>query len=201
MSTTKRAPRISGDADAATQWVAESALPEEQKRELLALVQRFPGLRFYKQERPETNPAWLRALGTTLISIAPGELCWFRFQGFDHDIPHAAERRKAWYHRLSFVADLTSEYDQIFLDETPLLFVAALIDDLESILAVKNDPAADGRVYEFNYRRVAKSGERQGRVSSGDVAVAFESYTALLSQIGAVKLESGEIIKGATAST
>lgn len=194
MSTTKRAPRITGDATAAAQWIADSPLPEAQKRALLHFVQRFPGLRFYKQERPAPNPAWLRALGTTLISVAPGELCWFRFPHLDQPTAHGAGRPGAWYHRLAFVADVTAEYDQIFLDGTPLLFVAALLDDLDSLLAVRDDPAADARVYMFSYRAVAPSGERQGRVALGDAAVAFESYASMLSQIGAVKLESGEII-------
>lgn len=196
MSTTKRFPHVSGDAAESMSWIAASALTESKKECLLNFVKRFPSLRFFKQERPESDPAWLRETTSTLAGMAPGDLCWFRFRTFDHPISHKAEPGDIWYHRLSFVADVTAEYDRIFMDYQPLVFVAFILDDLSSLLAMKVGPGADEGVYEFKYADVKNAGERKGSISVASARLAFDSYANMLNRICAIKLE-GEVIVNA----
>lgn len=187
---------ITGSTGDAEGWIGESALPEADKQALLSFVRRFPTLSFYRTISP-SGPGWLRELRAALDGPAPDGLCWFRLRRFEHPIPHAGERRSAWYHRLGFSADLTSEYDQIAVEGEPLLFVAGLIESLDSVLAVKAGPdSADQGVYEFDYADVAPGGGRRGQLQAEDLRLAFDSVPAMFKQIGAIKLQGDTIVEG-----
>lgn len=199
MSETNVAPEISGTAQDAQTWISASNLPEEKKQALLSFTKQFPTLTFIKQERPASAPAWLRLLGEALLGFVPHDLCWFRFAAFRYSpdrasLANSAKIEASWYHRLVFDAVL-GEYDQIFLGDEPVVFVACVLEDLSSLLAVKVGTDGDEGVYEFAYSSVEGIGGRQGRVVPSCARRVFDSYPDMLNHFGAIKLGNGEILE------
>lgn len=199
MSQTNVPPEIPGTAQDAQNWILASDLPEEKKHALLCFTKQFPTLTFFKQERPATDPAWLRFLGEALLGFVPDDLCWFRFVSFryspDRDsLANSTRIEASWYHRLVFDADI-GEYDQIFLGNEPVVFVACVLEDLSSLLAVKVGTDGDEGVYEFAFSSVDDIGNRQGRVDPDRARRVFDSYPDMLNHLGAIKLGNGEILE------
>lgn len=199
MSQTNVPPEISGTAQDAQNWISASDLPEEKKHALLSFTKQFPTLTFFKQERPATDPQWLRSLGEALLGFVPDDLCWFRFVSFryspDRDsLANSARVEASWYHRLVFDAAL-GEYDHIFLGDEPVVFVACVLEDLSSLLAVKVGTDGDESIYEFAYSSVDDIGSRQGRVDPSRATRVFDSYPDMLNHFGAIKLGNGEILE------
>ncbi|WP_347707961.1 4Fe-4S binding protein [Clostridium sp. C2-6-12] len=186
--------KIKGSAVEAESWVRDSSLSEEQKEQLIKFVKRFKTLTFFKKERPDTDPAWLQELGKVLLGAVPDDLCWYKFESFDHSEYDDYRYQDSFYNEQGFSRDL-GEYTEIFMDGEPLLIVACILDDLGSVLAVKGGQDGDLGVYDFNYGDIKRGENGQGIIDAGDAALAFPSYLNMLSRVKAIRLEGETVVK------
>lgn len=184
--------KIKGSAAEAENWIRESSLSEEQKELLLKFVKRFKTLTFFKKERPDTDPDWLQELGKVLLGAVPDDLCWYKFESFDHSEYDDYRYQNSFYNEQGFSRDL-GEYTEIFMDGEPLLIVACVMEDLGSVLAVKGGQDGDLGVYDFNYGDIKRGENGQGIIDAADAALAFPSYLNMLSRVKAIRLQ-GEIV-------
>jgi NAD-dependent dihydropyrimidine dehydrogenase PreA subunit len=186
--------KIKGSAVEAESWIRDSSLSEEQKEQLLKFVKRFKTLTFFKKERPDTDPAWLQELGKVLLGAVPDDLCWYKFESFDHSEYDDYRYHDSFYNEQGFSRDL-GEYTEIFMDGEPLLIVACILEDLGSVLAVKGGQDGDLGVYDFNYGDIKRGENGQGVIDAGDAVLAFPSYLNMLSRIKSICLEEETVVK------
>lgn len=184
--------KIKGNAAEAENWIRESLLSEENKEELSKFVKRFRSQTFFKKERPDTDPAWLQELGRVLLGAVPDDLCWYKFESFDHSEFDDYSYQHSFYNDQGFSRDL-GQYTEILMEGEPLLIVACVMEDLGSILAVKGGQSGDLGVYDFSYEGIKRGENGQGIVDAGDAALAFSSYVNMLSRVKAIRLQ-GEIV-------
>lgn len=186
--------KIKGSAVETESWIRESSLSEEQKELLLKFVKRFKTLTFFKKERPDTDPVWLQELGKVLLGAVPDDLCWYKFESFDHPEYDYYRYQHSFYNEQGFSRDL-GEYTEIFMDGEPLLIVACVLDDLGSVLAVKGGQDGDLGVYDFSYGKIKRGENGQGIIDAGDAALAFPSFLDMLSRVKAIRLPGGIVVK------
>ena len=184
--------KIKGNAAEAENWIRESSLSVESKEELSKFVKRFKTLTFFIKERPDTDPAWLRELGKVLLGAVSDDLCWYKFESFDHSEYDDYRYQNSFYNEQGFSQDL-GEYTEIFMDGEPLLIVAYVMEDLGSVLAVKGGQDGDLGVYDFSYGDIKRGESGQGIIDAGDATLAFSSYLNMLSRVKAIRLQ-GEIV-------
>lgn len=184
--------KIKGSAAEAESWIRESSLSEEQKELLLKFVKHFKTLTFFKKERLYSDPVWLQELGKVLLGAVPDDLCWYKFESFNHSEYDDYRYQHSFYNKKGFSKDL-GEFTEIFMDGEPLLIVACVLEDLGSILAVKGGLNSDLQVYDFSYDDIQRGENGQGIIDSSDANIAFSSYVDMLSRVKAIRLE-GEIV-------
>jgi hypothetical protein len=188
------AKRIIGNAEEAKKWIMESSLQEENKTKLLHFVSKFSTLAFFKKEQRESAPEWLKELGRIILGLDSDNLLWYRFKYFEHDEYEDYQFLDSFYNYQGFAEDI-GEYTEIFLEGEPLLIIAAELDSLRSILAVKGGDSEDMKVYDFSYEDIENAGSGKGEVNSSDVKVAFSNYYEMLNQVGAVMFSEEHIVE------
>ncbi len=97
--------RIRGSSADATGWVNQSALTAQDKADLLAFIERFSALTFYREDDELLDyleaidrvklPAWFREQRKVLAFIDPP--VHVRFDDFDHLLPLSDSVEDAWY--------------------------------------------------------------------------------------------------------
>lgn len=184
--------KIIGDAGEAEAWIQESGLPPAVQEPLLRFVRRFPTLTFYKWPPGHSLPgtAALHAIWNALYGVHTSELRWMRF-----DTPgpyahiHETPAEEIWYHVLMDTSP-SSEYESVFADDHPLLFVGYWVYRGEPTyyLALKMDDEQDQQVYALNYEDIAPVDDEMGHIPTARLRPAFDSYAAMLGHIVALRL-------------
>jgi hypothetical protein len=192
--TTPVGTKIIGAAHEAEAWILASALSPEMQAALLRFVRRFPTLHFYKWLPGHTlpGPAALHAIWSALYGVHTDALRWMQFDTpGPHSDTHETPADEIWYH-VFLDASPSSEYESVFMDRQPLLFLGYWEQSGETTyyLALKADDEQDGQVYALNYEDIAldMDDESIGHISAGRVRVAFDSYAAMLGHIVALRL-------------
>ncbi|BCJ99097.1 hypothetical protein [Anaerocolumna chitinilytica] len=188
------AKRIKGTAEEAKNWVMESTLVEEQKAALGQFISSFPTQTFFKKERRESDPAWLRELGNILLGVDSENLLWYQFNHFDHSEYDDYRFQDSFYNDQCFAKDL-GEYSEILVEGEPLLIVAAIMENLRSVLAVKSGDSGDLAVYDFSYEDVKRLDGGKGEIPASMVQQAFPSYAEMLGRVSAVMFSEDEIVE------
>lgn len=188
------AKRIIGNAVEAKKWITESSLQEENKNKLLHFVSNFSALTFYKKEQRESAPEWLKDLGRILLGAESDNFLWYRFKLFEHDEYEEYKFLDSFYNYQGFAGDM-GEYTEIFLEGEPLLIIAAELDSLRSILAVKGGDSEDMKVYDFSYEDIENTGGGKGEITAPYVKVAFTDYYEMLNQVAAVMFSEDHIVE------
>jgi hypothetical protein len=188
------AKKIKGNAEEAKSWVLESALTEAQKNDCIEFITKFSSLTFFKKERVESYPEWLKDLGKVFFGVTSENLLWYQFDHFDHSEYDDYTFQDSFYNYQGFAQDI-GEYSEILLNGEPLLIIAAIIENLRSILAVKAGSSEDMVVYDFSYEDIENLADGKGEIPASMARQAFSSYTNMLSRVSAIMFSEDHIVE------
>ena len=183
-----------GDADAARSWVGSSALPEDQKADLLRFVDRFASFTFAKEDDAildhyaETDrltlPAWLREVRSTLAFV--DQLAQFHVDDFQwYNSPRADYAEEIWYDlRLGYHGE---EQRDLFLGDAEIYRIGGSWDDDEIYLGVDLQDPEDQRIFDFSGADL-RDDKLSGRPLRGSLYPIFGSYAQFLAHVTEVRL-------------
>lgn len=207
------AHRVVGSADDARSWIERSALPEEDARALHRLIDRFPGLTFYRDDLAMLDhlewrnkvalPQWL--LTVRQVLAGPGPNVKVRFDGFDNERVRRMGRMTSdgplppLYKDRSF-GYLEEEDRDLLMGEAGCYPLLSASTHVEYILAANLADPEDPRIVDLCDEDIADA------VSAGDPGVdhvrpAFDSYARMLSRIAECHLLDGTVVRARGLST
>ncbi|MFI5794640.1 hypothetical protein [Streptomyces sp. NPDC051677] len=184
---------VKGDADTARSWVESSALPDDQKADLLTFVANFPSLTFVKEDDAvfehyaETDgvtlPPWLREVRSTLAFVDPPVLLQVDdFQWYDS--PRSDDVEDIWYDlRFGYHGE---EQRALFSDDARIYRIAGSWDGEESYLGVDLLNPEDQRIFDFSGADL-RDNKLAGRPVRGSLYPVFGSYAEFLAHIADVR--------------
>lgn len=192
-----------GDADAARSWVRASALPEDQKADLLRFVDNFPSLTFVKESGAvldhyaETDgvtlPRWLREVRSTLAFVdPPGQV---RVDDFEwYQSPRADDVEDIWYDvRFGYHGQ---EQRELFFGDARVYRIGVWWDTDDSYLGVDLENPQDQRILDFSGADL-RDNKLAGRPVRGSLYPIFTSYARFLAHVCEVRLPDGSTVGAA----
>ncbi|MET7904594.1 hypothetical protein ABZS86_25255 [Streptomyces sp. NPDC005355] len=184
---------IKGDADAARSWIQSSALPEDQKADLLQFVANFSSLTFVKEDDAildhyaETDrvalPAWLREVRSTLAFVDPPMLLQVDdFQWYNS--PRSDDVDDIWYQlRFGYHGE---EQRTLFFEDAKIYRIGVWWGTDESYLGVDLHAPGDQRIFDFSGADL-RDNKLARRPVRGSLYPVFESYAQLLAHVAEVQ--------------
>jgi hypothetical protein len=194
-----------GSKAQAKEWIEQSSLSPETKRNLLKFISRFPSLNFYREnanvltEIEKTQevkfPPWFRSIRQILSSISSEEKAFVQFDSFDHWTPREdlLQKGELWY-SLSF-RGFTDKDEQNILDQVDGMLPYPMGDDEArySTLAIDLSNPKDTAVYEYNLEDLQDNLAEEFELKES-IRKVFDTYVGMLGHIKSVKF----ITKGKT---
>jgi hypothetical protein len=183
-----------GDAAIARAWVSASTLPEDQKGDLLAFINRFPSLTFVRDDSAVLDrhaaedrvvlPAWFRAVRSTLAFVEPP--VQFRLDDFEGcDSPRSDDVEDLWY-ELGLGYHGAEQRDLFFGDAKIYRIGAEQGDCVGTYLGIDLEAPDDLHIFDF-YGGDLADNKFDGRPVRGSLYPVFRSYAALLAHIVEVR--------------
>ncbi|GAB3895526.1 hypothetical protein GCM10029964_075550 [Kibdelosporangium lantanae] len=187
-----------GDAAAARSWIEGSALPDEDKADLLRFVATFPALTFVKEgpalldRYAEADrvalPQWFRDVRSTLAFVEPHVLV--RVDDFQwYDSPRADDVEELWYDLQPGCGG--DEDRDLFVGDGRIYPIGTAWDRGETHLGIDLENPADRRVFDFHGEDLLDN-ELDGRPVRGSLYPVFSSYARLLAHVVEVRPLPGE---------
>jgi hypothetical protein len=181
-----------GDAAAARSWVERSALPEEDKADLLRFVARFPSLTFvkedpglldrYAEDDRVTLPQWFRDVRSTLTFVEPHVLV--RVDDFEwYDSPRADRVEDIWY---DLRPGCGGEERDLLVDDGRTYPIGNDWDNGETRLGIDLENPSDRRILDFHGEDLLDN-KLDGRPVRGSLYPVFSSYARLLAHVVEVR--------------
>jgi hypothetical protein len=177
-----------GDAVAARSWIERSALPEEDKADLLRFVARFPSLTFVKEDSAlldryaeddrVTLPQWFRDVRSTLAFVEPHVLV--RVDDFEwYESPRADRVEDIWY---DLRLGCGGEDRDLLVDDGRIYPIGSDRNNHEIQLGVDLEDPSDRRIFDFHAEDLLDD-KLDGVPLRGSLSPVFSSYARLLAHV------------------